>query len=1161
MGRKRPIIVHQTVVQQVIAPVRNPVRTRDSLASKQFLTFFDLVSEGEIEGFATPSKLGLSATDANYKNAALKDVFLDGTSVLVGSADVAAPTDSDFNFKDVGLQYRFGTQNQSYIPSFLDYEQADNTSASANQLSSGTTPSVSSAVGPETEFSVNTEVRSDTPVTASITSTNVDALRLTFTVPALQAFSSSGDIYGTSINFVIAVYYYGGSAPSSAWEDKIDDTITGRTADQYQRSYRLDLADTGWSRVDVRVTKITADSTDTATLQNSLFWSSYTELIYEKLRYPHSAIFALRVDSEQISKIPARSYRIRGKKVKIPNGVTVDNSNGRIVYPANYIFDGTFASAKAWTSDPAWILYDVLTSRSGFGTHIAETDLDVFAFYAASKYSSELVDDSQGSQEPRFSCNVLLTNGDEAYRLINDLCSVMRCMPYWANGALTISQDSPQDPAYLFTQANVTEKGFTYRGTSLKTRHTVCVVSYLDVETQDIAYEVIEDHAGIAKFGVVQTEIKAFACTSRGQAKRLGEWLLYTQAQESQVISFETSADAASVLSPGQIIEVADRMRSIARRGGRIVSATTNSVTVDNTTETDIVNSGSGTTATLSVVLPDGSVESAEVIGTSGAVLNLGSSLSAAPANNSVWMLETTGAAPLQASTWRIVSVEEKEPHLYLINAVSYNSSKYDHIERGEALQDRNITLTDYAPVAPGTITGASRFYVVGELLLQKVKLSWAPVPGVSEYQVRYRYQQQNWVTFTVVGPSADILEATAGAYEIEVRSINATGRPSNAASTLTYQHSANPLVPDDVTGASLLPISDSQAIITWNRSTQQEIVLSGSVIIRHTAETGANAVFSKAQDVAIVVGSQTQKVVPLLDGTYFLKFQIGTGASSKRSNNAAALPATAPTVQQSKLIQTIAEETAFAGTASDLAVISIASTPGLSLAAAGLIDDVSAAVGIHGIGNIDLLGGVTPSGTYEFSTGGLLTLAGGVFDVNLRRRITSAPYIANDYIDTWPDPPGIDSRQPFDGIEGQNVNAKLYVSSSTDGVTYSAFSELQNAVVRGQYFKFKLDVSSSAVNENIHISELGAFAYIAARTEQGSSTGSVGAQAVTFDHAFYEPPVVSAAINDSGHQSGDFVVVTNVTRTGFSFTCQSSAGQNVARSIIYTAAGHGQQV
>ena len=52
-----------------------PTRTPDTLHSKQFASFLDLVSEGEIEGFATASKEGLTKGTTAYNNAALKDVF------------------------------------------------------------------------------------------------------------------------------------------------------------------------------------------------------------------------------------------------------------------------------------------------------------------------------------------------------------------------------------------------------------------------------------------------------------------------------------------------------------------------------------------------------------------------------------------------------------------------------------------------------------------------------------------------------------------------------------------------------------------------------------------------------------------------------------------------------------------------------------------------------------------------------------------------------------------------------------------------------------------------------------------------------------------------------------------------------------------------------
>jgi predicted phage tail protein len=346
-------------------------------------------------------------------------------------------------------------------------------------------------------------------------------------------------------------------------------------------------------------------------LSNAFTWTSYTEIIWAKLAYPNTALVGLRVDAEQFNSIPSRSYLVKGVKVQIPSGVTVDADTGRIIYPENFVWDGTFAAA-AWTACPAWILYDLLTSsRYGLGDHIDSAQLDKWAFFAASKYANELVDDGFGGTEARFSCNTTIQTAEEAYKLVNDLLSVMRCQGFWSTGSMTIAQDRPEDAAYLFTSANVSPEGFVYAGGSLKTRPNVAVVSYLDLELRDTAYEVVEDTDSIDKYGVVRTEISAFACTSRGQANRIGRWLLYSERYEKEIVSFTSDLAAGQQVRPGQIILIADPVKAGSRRAGRIAAATANTVTVDDTANTDLeIESGSF----LSVVLPDGSVEQREVL-------------------------------------------------------------------------------------------------------------------------------------------------------------------------------------------------------------------------------------------------------------------------------------------------------------------------------------------------------------------------------------------------------------------------------------------------------------------------------------------------------------------------------------------------------------------
>ena len=96
-------------------PPRQPTRTPDTLHSRQFATFLDLISEGEIEGFASASKEGRTKETTAYNNAALKDVFLNDTPVLRSTANSASPATTDFNFQDVSFEPRFGTSNQTKI--------------------------------------------------------------------------------------------------------------------------------------------------------------------------------------------------------------------------------------------------------------------------------------------------------------------------------------------------------------------------------------------------------------------------------------------------------------------------------------------------------------------------------------------------------------------------------------------------------------------------------------------------------------------------------------------------------------------------------------------------------------------------------------------------------------------------------------------------------------------------------------------------------------------------------------------------------------------------------------------------------------------------------------------------------------------------------------
>ena len=1067
---------------------RTPTTVRDGLDSRQFAELIDLISEGEIEGLKD----------------GFKSIYLDNTPLQ--------NTDGTFNFQNVEVYVREGRgrQYQDLIPF---------------------------AVAIQDERTVGVTVRNDGPVTRTITDSQTDAVRITINVPRLEEITDLGDTLGSAVRLQIQVQYNGGG-----FETVKEDVIRGRTADPYQRDYIIPL--TGAFPVDIRLVRPAPDSNDLRKA-NAFEWRNYTEIIYSRLNYPNSALIGIRIDAEQFNSIPQRSYRIRGVKVRIPNNATVNPTTGSLTYTG--IWNGTFGSAQ-WCSDPAWILWDLLTStRYGLGEHLDVAQLDKWSFFAASQYSSELVDNGAGGLEPRFSCNVNIQTSEEAYKVINDMCSVFRAMPYWAVGSLTVSQDKPASPAFLFTLANVTEEGFSYSGSSLKARPNVVAVSYLDLSTRDIAYEVVEDAEAVAKYGAVKTEVSAFACTSRGQAHRIGEWLLYSERYEGSTVTFSTSMDAGVIVRPGQIISIADPVKAGVRRGGRIVSATTTAITVDNAT--DLTSGGS-----LSVILPDGTVQLQAVQTIAGNVLTVTSPFTTAPHANSMWVYETTN---IEASTWRVLGIAEQDGSQYAITALSYNASKYDYIERDQPLQQRDITDLNIIPLAPNNLTAIELLYDAGGIAKSKLVVDWDTVQGVQEYRIRWRPENGNWTDERIQRVDYEILDTMPGVYEVEVYSVGANLRSSVVPSFLSVQTFGKTAPPADVQNVSLIPGDQLSGVLTWDRAIDLDVLLSGKVLIRHsTALTGAT--WEDSQEiVAAAAGSQTQKQVPMLEGTYLLKFEDDSG---NRSAVASTITTTFPAPQPRLLVNQFAEDQEsppFNGSVQG--VFYSVDYDGLILDSGPLVDEMATDNNWDGLETIDSYAGVGAAGEYTFEN---YWDMGAVYDVNLRRRFVTRPLLRSQLwddkialVDEWP---SLDE----DNID--KVNAQLYVRTTNDNPaatpTWGEWNEFSNVIARGRGFQFKVRAISEDPDINIIIDELGCLLELQLRTEQSAVIASgAAAYVVTFADPFYQAPNVG--ITAQNLATGDFFTVTAVTRTGFTVEFKNSGGTSVNRNFTYTAVGYGREV
>ncbi|MCG9525587.1 phage tail protein [Providencia rettgeri] len=592
-----------------------PYEAPNDLTSRQKLSIIDLVSEGPIEGPVGD----------------LKGVYLNNTPVIDSSGNS--------NVNGMTAQWVSGTLEQPVLEGFSS--------------SSSETP-------------VSIEIKKSTPVTRTITSRNIDRLRLTFGTQALVEVKDNGDRVGTSVELQIQVQRNG------SWVTEKNITIRGKRSNSpYLMAVIIDkLPPPPFS---IRMVRITPDS-NSDKLQNNTIWSSYTEITDINQTYPGSAVAGLTFESEQFgNQYPTRNYLVRGLIVQVPNNYDPETRT------YSGIWDGTFK--PAYTNNPAWVLYSLLTTkRFGLGKRLKIAEVDKFALYVIGQYCDQLVPDGFGNKEPRVTCNAYITDIRKAYDYFSDLCSIMRIMPVWNGLQMTFVQDRPSDVVWPYTNANVVNGRFHYSFSPLKARHTVIEVRFIDPQNGwKTSVEQVSDDALVAQFGLNVLRVDAFGCTSRGQARRYGLWILLTEKLETQTVEFEVGAEGLRH-TPGDIIEIMDNdwVGGEDPIGGRLIAidATQKILTLDR----EVTKPKSGT-AFISLMNATGRYERVKVTGYLGNNQIKVESVPKGVATKSVWGISQPDLA---RRLFRAITISDKGDGTYGVIAVQ-------HVPEKEAMVDQGV--------------------------------------------------------------------------------------------------------------------------------------------------------------------------------------------------------------------------------------------------------------------------------------------------------------------------------------------------------------------------------------------------------------------------------------------------------------------------------------
>ncbi|CAD5767859.1 phage attachment tail tip protein J [Escherichia coli] len=695
-----------------------PREAKDNLKSTQMMSVIDAIGEGPVEG---PVK-GLQSILVN--KTPLTD--MDGNPVIHGVTAV----------------WRAGEQEQ-------------------------TPPEGFESSGAETALGV--EVTRAKPVTRTITSANIDRLRVTFGVQSLVETTSKGDRNPSSVRLLIQL------ERSGHWVTEKDITINGKTTSQYLTS--VIIGNLPERPFNIRMVRETADST-TDQLQNRTLWSSYTEIIDVKQSYPNTAIVGLQVDAEQFGgQQMAVDYHIRGRIIQVPSNY----DPGKRTYSG--IWDGTLK--PAYSNNPAWCLWDMLTHpRYGMGKRLGAADVDKWALYALGQYCDQPVPDGFGGTEPRMTFNAYLSQQRKAWDVLGDFCSAMRCMPVWNGQTLTFVQDRPSDVVWTYTAGNVVtgEDGvsFHYSFSALKDRHTAVEVNYTDPQNGwQTSTELVEDPDAILRYGRNLLKMDAFGCTSRGQAHRAGLWVIKTELLETQTVDFSVGAEGLRH-TPGDIIEISDNAYAGTVIGGRILSVDNASRTLTLDREVTLPEKG---TSTVNLINGSGKPVSVDVTGQPSPDRIQISTLPDGVVEHSIWGLALPG---LRRRLFRCVAIRENADGTFAITAVQHVPEKEAIVDNGATFEPLSGSLNSVTPPAVQHLTvevsaSDGQYLAVAKWdtprVVKGVRFSLRLTRGTGE--------NSRLVTSAITADTEHRFSGLPlGEYTLTVRAINSYGQQGEAAIT-----------------------------------------------------------------------------------------------------------------------------------------------------------------------------------------------------------------------------------------------------------------------------------------------------------------------------------------------------------------------------------------
>lgn len=664
------------------------------------------------------------------------------------------------NYKDVQIDIRLGTNDQTIIPNFADnyadqplnYELSGAWATHEVQGNLCTGIELTVALPNGLYYSNDQGGMDLTSVTLAAECRIVGSMTAWTPLPlcdstGTDAFLSRKDgAWVRSLN---------GAAVGGGYSGRINEA-TNRAI---YRVYRFEGLPPG--RYEVRVRCVHKDG-NTIRYVNRVYWTQLTQIVYDDFVHPGKALIGIRaLATEQLSgNDPAVTWVQERSKLYVWNP-----------------YAKAYEEKRA--DNPAWACYDILHQcRRIGGRYIVRGEPADRLSYDMFKAWAEQCD-SKG-----YTFNYIYDSAMQVWEALRYPETVGRGKVIMQGTRFTCVYDYAAQPSQLFTVGNIKQDSFKEEFQGTQGRANVVEISFMN---KDKNYErdvlpVFADDYDASESLSTPTQIELMGCTDLKQAYAHGRHALRANKYELRTCMFDAFVDAIAC-TIGDVILLQHDVTEWGS-GGRVVSVDGAAVTLDRT-----VTMAGGKQYRLMVRdSKTDTLHTYEVQSVSGAVVTLTQTAEIAADD-----LYTFGEATKEAKPFRVLSISKgMTEQTRKITCMEYYPELY-------ADDNTDVPIIDYT-------TQSDKLTVNNLLVIVEIKtlpdgttlydlaVSWRLPRSAVAKQIKVEYRRDGETKYTTQGvydgnATSSVITGVAAAvsYTVRVTCYNDLGLAGNAAMQTVY--------------------------------------------------------------------------------------------------------------------------------------------------------------------------------------------------------------------------------------------------------------------------------------------------------------------------------------------------------------------------------------